>query len=432
MFLIIILVHFGVVAFLIFWGSFLPDSIMLNFLMSQGIIIIPTIIFLLIFERREQMPAAPTPQMQMPGMPTAPVSQRQMPGVPPMFRAPRQFEAAAFHKVKISTLLMIALCTFLMMPLVTVLNALTMFFTENAVAAMEGDIVSTSFPAMLFMIGIFGPFCEEFVFRGVIYRSYRRGGCDKNYERYQNARNNGVSAMLLSALLFGLMHMNFNQAVYAFVLGIFLVLLVEAAGSLWASVFCHMFFNSCQVVLMYASESILNSVYGQTVNASEQISTQELLAVLSVYLVIAAVTTPIAGCVIVWIAKNEGRQETFRALFRRQGGRTVPQPPYQRPQWSVPPSQQAPQPQPTMQMNQPQQPFQQAQPVQQSTMQMNQPQQPFQQPPQVPQQHVPPQLIPAQPLPPEPPRAEYLLSVPLVIAIVLCLGYMSLELILLG
>lgn len=386
LFLVIILVHFGVVAFLIFFGALLPDSIILNFLLSQGILIVPTIIFLLVFERRErqpvpQMPMPPAPgmpQMPMPDMrmPVQPVPGMLMPPAPPMPDAKRPFEAAGFHKVKISTLLMIALCTFLIMPLVTVLNVLTMFFTDNAVAALEGDIVSTPFPAMLFMIGIFGPFCEEFVFRGVIYRSYRRSGEWLNNMRYKTLRNNGISAILLSSLLFGLMHMNFNQAVYAFAIGIFLVLLVEAAGSLWASVFCHMFFNSCQVVLMYASEGILNSIYGQAANeTAARMSTQDLLAALSVYLVIAAVTTPIAGCVIAWIAKNEGRQDVFRALFRRSGRAGVPPQPRNMPQ--------------SMPVNGPQQ--------------WNMPSQP-----------------------------EYLLSVPLIIAVVLCLGYMSLELILLG
>ena len=469
MFLTIILVHFGVIAFLIFGGALLlPDSLVLSFFLSQGILVVPTIIFLLIYERRE----------------------------------PHPFEAAGFHEVKVSTVLMIILCTFLIMPLVTVLNALTMFFTDNAVAALEGDIVSTPFPVMLFMIGIFGPFCEEFVFRGVIYRSYRRSGDWNDNTRYKTLRGNGISAMLLSSLLFGLMHMNFNQAVYAFAIGIFLVLLVEAAGSLWASVFCHMFFNSCQVVLMYASQNMLNSVYGQAVNeTAEQLSTQDLLAALSVYLLIAGVTTPIAGCVIAWIAKNEGRQAEFRALFRRRGGRVASQPmpsyrqaqmnqppyrqpqqaqmnqpPYRQPQqaqmnqppyWqpqqaqmNQPPYWQAQQPLPpnrmTQQNQQPQQPLppnMQTPPIQMSRppqmsqqpyqqAQMSQPlyQQPQQaqmsqllyQQPQQAQMSQPPYQQPLPPMQPVPPRVEYLLSVPLIIAIVLCLGYMSLELILLG
>ena len=105
LFLTIILVHFGVIGFLIFGGDLLPDSLVLNFLLSQGILVVPTMIFLLVSGRRGAFPE--------------------------------------FHKVKISTLLMIALCTFLIMPLVTVLNTLTMFFTENAVAALEGDIIRT-------------------------------------------------------------------------------------------------------------------------------------------------------------------------------------------------------------------------------------------------------------------------------------------------
>lgn len=408
LFLTIILVHFGVVAFLIFGGPRLPDSLVLNFLLSQGILVVPTLIFLLVFERRDMarmpMPGAPhasgMPQMPMPGAPHASgMPQMPMPGMP------RPFEAAGFHKVKISTLLMITLCTFLFMPLVTVLNILTMFFADNAVAALEGDIVSTPFPAMLFMIGIFGPFCEEFVFRGVIYRSYRRSGEWTNGMCHKKLRDNGLSAVLLSSLLFGLMHMNFNQAVYAFAIGVILVLLVEAAGSLWASVFCHMFFNSCQVVLMYVSESILNSVYGQAANeTAAKLSTQELLSALSVYLVIAAVTTPIAGCVIAWIAKNEGRQEALRALLRR-GGR-VPQTNIPRP---MPPNvaqSGVSRPQRESYANAPHP----------ETVNVSYP-------------NMPPQ--PVQWSAPEPPHADYLLSVPLIIAIVLCLGYMSLELLLL-
>lgn len=434
LFLTIILVHFGVVAFLIFWGSLLPDSIVLNFLLSQGILIIPTIIFLLIFERRERPPVPqtgtfmsnepPAPQMPIQPMPGtgAPLVPNAMPmaGVQSAPGASRSFEAAAFHRVKISTLLMITLCTFLISPLVTVLNVLTMFFTDNAVAALEGDIISTPFPMMLFMIGIFGPFCEEFVFRGVIYGSYRRNGQYNNNMRYQKNHGNGISAVLLSAFLFGLMHMNFNQALYAFAIGIFLALLVEAAGSLWASAFCHMFFNSCQVVLMYVSESVLDSIYGHAVNeAAEQLSTQDLLAALSVYLVIAAVATPIAGCVIVWIAKNEGRQEAFRELFQRSGHTAVqrmrqpnvPMPPQSQPvQWSQPAS-----PRQMPGMPQPPRSAQWSQPIPPPPVQPAQWNQPM------PQQPVQWNMS-------EPPRTDYLLSVPLIIAVVLCLGYMSLEL----
>ncbi|MDE6212713.1 MAG: CPBP family intramembrane metalloprotease [Lachnospiraceae bacterium] len=275
LFFTVILVHFGTVLFLLFAGDLIPFGIVTNFLVSEGILMVPALLFLLFSGE---------------------------------LKRPVRREAAGFRRIKISTVLMIFLCTLLLMPLVTVLNALTMFFTDNAVASLQGDILNVPFPVMLFMIGIFGPFCEEFVFRGVMY---------KNYCRCNGGVGSGIPAVALSALTFGLMHMNFNQALYAFVLGIFLALLVEVAGSLWASVACHMFFNSFEVVLMYLSDSILGSDYEQALSDTMQtVTTQELVAALSVYLVIAAVTTPIAVCILVWIMKNEEREEAVRILFR--------------------------------------------------------------------------------------------------------------------
>lgn len=328
LFLTIVLTHIGTVLFLLFGGSNITVGIVANFFLSEAILMVPALLFLLFSGRRGG---------------GGKNSGGAFAAGTPMFR-----------RVKISTLLMTMLCTVLIMPLVTVLNALSMFFADNEVAALQGEILDMPFPVMLFMIGIFGPFCEEFVFRGIMYRSYGKSA--------------GIGAVLLSALTFGLMHMNFNQALYAFGIGIFLAVLVEAAGSLWASVCCHMFFNSCQVVLMYLSGWFFNSVYGRTVSgAAETVTRQELMAVLSVYLVIAAVTTPIAVCVIVWIMKNEGRQEAVKMMFSRRTGRNV-------------------------------------RPDAAGQVQEN----------------------------PGQKRQGYLLSTPLVVAIVLCLGYMSLELFLIG
>lgn len=298
LFLTLILTHIVVSLILSVFGAYFKISIIVNFLLSEAILMVPAILFLL-FTRQQPVrnEFAPMPQ---PAYPTA------------------------FRRIKISSILMIILSTFLLMPFVTVLNALTLFFTDNAVAAMQGDVLSLPFPVMLFMIGIFGPFCEEFVFRGVIYGSYayqdgrmrsRPAAVGGNVLQ----RSGGVWPILLSAFTFGLMHMNFNQAVYAFAIGVFLAFLVEAAGSLWASVICHMFFNSYEVVLMYLAKAIGGSAYMETASrAAEELTSVELQAAIAVYLLIAAVTTPIAICCVAWIAKNEGRQGAVRALLSGQ------------------------------------------------------------------------------------------------------------------
>lgn len=381
LFLTMILTHIGVVLFLSFFGAFISIGIIANFFLGQAVLMVPALLFLL-FTRQNPapggyMPASrPAPggyaavqQPVLSGYATAqqPVlsgyAAAQQPAPDGYVPASRPARAVAFRRVKISSLLMIALCTFLIMPLVTVLNALSMFFTDNAVAAIEGDIVSVPFPVMLFMIGIFGPFCEEFVFRGMIYGSYAgHRGAPENAGI--SGQGGGLRAILLSAFTFGLMHMNLNQAIYAFAIGILLAILVEAAGSLWASVFCHMFFNSIQVVLMYLSQAVLGKEYENVMNeTAKELTNADIQAVLAVYLVIAAVTVPIAACCVAWIVKNEGRQEAVRALFCRRDSRRTAQPP------------------------------------------------------------SPPQVSMGGRQEPEP-----LLSVPLVVAIVLCLGFMSLEL----
>jgi len=270
LFLTVILMHIAVVALLFAAGDRITFGIITNFLVSEGIIIVPAVLFLLPMKGRFN-------------------------------------EALGYHKIRISTFFMIILFTFLIMPLVTVLNALSLFFTDNAVAAMQGDIVGVPFAVMWLLIGVYGPFCEEFVFRGILYRGYKRSG-------------KIIGAVLLSSLAFGLMHMNLNQAVYAFAIGILLSMLVEATGSLWASTFCHMVFNSIQVCLMFFSDWMMDTLYGGALpDIQTEITGEALTAAMSVYLVIAAVTTPIAVCVLAWMVKNEKREEIIRNLRTKRG-----------------------------------------------------------------------------------------------------------------
>lgn len=269
LFLTVILMHFAIVAVLLFAGGRINLTITMNFLLSELTIILPAVLFLLLSRTKWNA-------------------------------------ALGFHKLKVSSVFMIILFTFLIMPLITVLNALSMFIVDNAVASMQGDILEISFPVMLFFIGIYGPFCEEFVFRGVIYNSFKKSG-------------SVFGAIILSSLLFGLMHLNINQALYACVIGVLLALLVEATGSLWSSVVCHMVFNSQQVCVMFLYQWLQGTAYGEIMAQTEtELTPQALLMALGVYLVIAAVTTPIAICILAWIAGNEKREDALRQIWKKR------------------------------------------------------------------------------------------------------------------
>jgi len=88
---------------------------------------------------------------------------------------------------------------------------------------------------ILYMTVALAPaFAEEFLFRGVIYRNLRPFG--------------RAQAVVISALMFALMHQNIAQLFYTFLAGIALALMYELTGSIWCSVFFHMFNNQLSVL----------------------------------------------------------------------------------------------------------------------------------------------------------------------------------------
>lgn len=82
----------------------------------------------------------------------------------------------------------------------------------------------------LFSIIIFGPIFEEIFFRGVIF-----GHLKKNYKI--------VSAVIVQALIFAIMHGNIVQGIYAFILGIVLGLVYIHYESLIACIIIHVVTN---------------------------------------------------------------------------------------------------------------------------------------------------------------------------------------------
>ena len=200
-----------------------------------------------------------------------------------------------FHKIKPSTVLLIILFCILLNPLISCINAITMLFTDNVVSDISPTIVSTSPIIVMLIIGILSPICEELTFRGVIFNAYKND-------------SNGILPVIMSALLFGLMHMNFNQTAYASVIGIFLALLVNATQSLWSSIVFHIIFNSSEVILMYIS-TLATTTSQDTVNSGIKIGT------ILIYAAVSVVTTFLAIKVLKLIAKNEGHTNELAASF---------------------------------------------------------------------------------------------------------------------
>ncbi len=112
--------------------------------------------------------------------------------------------------------------------------------------------------ALFMTLSLAPAFAEELLFRGVIYTNLRPYG--------------KVFAVIVSSVAFGLMHQNVEQLFYTTVAGVCLAMIYEATGSIWGSVFMHMFNNlfavfqtaviyrydeATAVVILYLSQALV-------------------------------------------------------------------------------------------------------------------------------------------------------------------------------
>ncbi|MGN0600647.1 MAG: lysostaphin resistance A-like protein [Oscillospiraceae bacterium] len=119
---------------------------------------------------------------------------------------------------------------------------LKQFGLESATADLTAQNNSAwSLWIMYFYASLLGPVLEELLYRGVILQSMR-----KYNERF---------AIVLSALIFGLMHQNYQQFILAFMLGLILAAADLRSGSIIPSIVMHIIVNTSGVLMQLAMQA---------------------------------------------------------------------------------------------------------------------------------------------------------------------------------
>lgn len=137
-----------------------------------------------------------------------------------------------YRRLRISDGLLSLLFGYALVPTMLFVSNLTSLFSTNYVQ----ELIAYPFVVQLLIIAVLPACVEEFVFRGLIYHSYRKNGI--------------LGAAVLSGLVFGLMHLNINQLSYALLMGIVFALLVEVTGSMYSSMLAHFAANSYSIIMM--------------------------------------------------------------------------------------------------------------------------------------------------------------------------------------
>jgi membrane protease YdiL (CAAX protease family) len=100
----------------------------------------------------------------------------------------------------------------------------------QALQQTQGLTAALTFSA----IGLTGPVAEELFFRGYM-------------QTRLVARHGAVAGILVTALLFGIMHMDPVQSTFAFGFGIYCGIIAQRAASIWPSILAHAVNNSLSI-----------------------------------------------------------------------------------------------------------------------------------------------------------------------------------------
>jgi len=194
--------------------------------------------------------------------------------------------------ISLVTILIVSLLGLMIQPIVSLVNLVSMLFTTNGISAAMNAVKNMSLGLKLFAIALLPAIGEELLFRGLIYGSYRKKGM--------------YNALILSALLFGLLHMNLNQFLYATILGIFLVLLMETTGNIIAPMIVHFVFNGTSVIINHFASSIGEVVY----------TTETIMKSIVSVIPAAIIATPITVALFWFLGKQFNSLEHIKNIFR--------------------------------------------------------------------------------------------------------------------
>lgn len=189
-----------------------------------------------------------------------------------------------------------------LMPLIYMLNYITMFFARNHVNAMVSGIYEYSLPVQLILMAFLPAVVEEFIFRGIFYGSYRR--------------KNVIGAALMSGLLFGVTHLNLNQFAYAFAIGVAFCILYEASGSIILPMTAHFAINANTVFLLHLMDMGVEELQtGAENDILTGVTAGMIMAIIAFWAFFAVLGLFFFHLIVKKIAKRAGRLEAFKASF---------------------------------------------------------------------------------------------------------------------
>ena len=210
-----------------------------------------------------------------------------------------------YRMIKLSDAVSSLLIGYCLVPLVLLINVISSVFATNYLNSSTTEISQYPFIIQLLLMAFLPTIAEEFVFRGLFYHSYRKNGI--------------LGAAILSGVIFGAIHLNINQFCYACVMGMVFALMVEITGSMFSSMLAHFAVNSYSIIMLKLVS--MSGISVQTEQASQQMMSQYSGVIILLQIAILAVTAiafiSIAYLLFMSMAKRNGRWDYFKLNMKK-------------------------------------------------------------------------------------------------------------------
>lgn len=210
-----------------------------------------------------------------------------------------------YRRIGIIDIILSLVAGYCLIPAVLLISNLSMLFSTNYLEEGTSTLLTYPFAMQVILLAVIPPLVEELVFRGIFFSSYRKAGM--------------FGAALMSGLLFGCFHLNINQALYAFVIGVVFAYMVEATGSLWSSVIAHFAINTYSIgiaqILKMAGMYTQDSGMSETLENAESMAGQgTAVTVMQIVMlvVVASAFMMLAVLCIRTMAKRHGNLEKMK------------------------------------------------------------------------------------------------------------------------
>ena len=164
------------------------------------------------------------------------------------------------NKLYFKDTLWLILLAFMCQPIMMFFSLVSQFFFENDIGNFISSISNTPYIVMMLLVAVMPAITEEITLRGIVLSGY-------------DNKNMYVSCAIIG-LLFGIFHLDYQQFLYAAILGFILALVVRITNSIFAGSLIHFIINGSTVTL----QKIMTSNIGNTevVQQASEISLKAL------------------------------------------------------------------------------------------------------------------------------------------------------------